>query len=171
MHISRSAVRLLQTLVVAATLAAASACSVSVQRGGGSGDIVAEARTFMESYARDLSSGNRAGIAERYDRTGAYRMGNGNKEFLPYDSIAHQYNTAWSPPAAFEWRNLSYEAVGPDAALVTGQFAWTLRPGTNPIIFSYTGLLRRQNGTLRIRLEDESPDTRTLPARPAAPAN
>jgi hypothetical protein len=55
------------------------------------------------------------------------------------------------------------------AALVTGPFAWTLRPGTNPIVSSYTGLLRRQNGVLRIRLEDESPYPQTLPAQPPAP--
>jgi hypothetical protein len=132
-------------------------------------DVVEEARTFMEDYARDLRAGDRAAIAARYDRTGAYRLGNGHKEFEPYDSIVALYQgPAWSPPAAFEWHDLSFEAVGPDAVVIAGQFLWSVPADSTPIRVSYTALLRRQDGVLRIRLEDESADPRTLPAAPAS---
>ena len=49
--------------------------------------------------------------------------------------------------------------------LVAGQFAWTPREGAEPFVYSYTALLHRQDGVLRIRLEDES--TRPTPAPPA----
>lgn len=128
--------------------------------------VVEEARAFMDSYARDLLAGNRAAISARYHRDGAYFMGNGNKDFEPYDSIAARYaGPNWSPPAAFEWRDLSFEPVGPDAVVVVGRFLWGVRTGSAPLTLSYTGLLRRQDGVLRIRLEDESVDPRTLPPR------
>lgn len=131
--------------------------------------VVAEARVFMADYARALIAGDRAGIAARYDRNGAYAMGNGRKAFGPYDRIVAQYASAqWQPPHRFEWRDLSYEPVGNDAVVIAGQFAWTRREGAEPSIFSYTALLRRQDGVLRIRLEDES--TRPPPApSPSAP--
>lgn len=34
--------------------------------------IVAEARQFMEGYARDLAAGDRAAVVARYDRTGVF---------------------------------------------------------------------------------------------------
>ena len=132
--------------------------------------IADEARAFMDTYARDLLAGDRAAIVARYDRTGAYRLGNGSKEFMPYDSVVAQYRDArWTPPAAFEWRDLSFEPVGSDAVLVAGLGAWTSASGGAPIILSYTALLKRQDGSLRIRLEDESIDPRTAPpVRPPA---
>jgi hypothetical protein len=132
--------------------------------------IADEARVFMDTYARDLLAGDRAAIGARYDRTGAYRLGNGSKEFMPYDSVVAQYRGArWTPPAAFEWRDLSFEPVGSDAVLVAGLAAWTSRSESTPIILSYTALLERQDGSLRIRLEDESIDPRTTPpVRPPA---
>jgi len=63
--------------------------------------------------------------------------------------------TQWSAPTAFDWRNLSYEPLGPDAIVVTGLFDWKPESGKN-LTYSYTGLLIRENGDLRIRLEDES---------------
>ena len=125
--------------------------------------IVGEARAFMAAYALALQQGDRAGIAARYDRTGAYHLGNGRKSFESYAQIQALYaGSEWQPPHAFEWRDLSYEPAGPDAVVVAGQFAWTLRDGTAPLVYSYTALLHRQDGTLRIRLEDES----SAPARP-----
>jgi hypothetical protein len=126
--------------------------------------VVEEARAFMDAYARDLLAGNRAAIAARYDRRGAYMMGNGQKEFLPYDAIVARYQgPSWNPPASFEWRDLSFEPAGPDAVIVAGRFAWG-RQGRAPMTLSYTGFLHRQDGVLRIRLEDESFDPRTMPA-------
>ena len=49
--------------------------------------VVAEARAFMADYARALMAGDRAGIAARYDRNGAYALGNGRKSFGPYARI------------------------------------------------------------------------------------
>jgi hypothetical protein len=119
--------------------------------------VVAEARAFMADYAQALRQGDRAGIAARYDRTGAFHLGNGSKGFETYAAIQALYAGAeWQPPHRFEWRDLSYEPIGPDAVVIAGQFAWMPRDGAEPLIYSYTALLRRQDGVLRIRLEDES---------------
>ena len=71
------------------------------------------------------------------------------------------YRGGWRPPASFDWQDLSYEAVGPDAVVVTGRFLWGVS-ATTRLPFSYTALLLRRDGRLRIRLEDES-------GRPAPP--
>ena len=125
--------------------------------------VVTEARTFMTGYGQALQQGDRAGIAARYDRNGAFHLGNGGKSFESYAQIQALYaGAAWQPPAHFEWRNLSYEPAGADAVVVAGQFAWTPRAGAAALVYSYTALLHRQDGVLRIRLEDES--TRPQPA-------
>ena len=128
--------------------------------------LVAEARAFMDAYARDLGAGDREAIAARYDRRGAWFMFNGTRDFAPWDSLAAQYRTQWTPPAAFAWSDLIYEPAGPDAVVVNGYFLWT-RQGQQPRRLSYTGLLVRQDGELRIRLEDESMDAGTPPPPPA----
>ena len=125
-------------------------------------DIVAEARAFMEGYARDLRTGDRAAIAARYDRRGAYFAGHGRREFEAWDAIQARYRDDWGPPAAFEWRDLEYEPAGPDAVVVTGLFTWSRAAGDEPLLLSYTGLLLRQDGELRIRLEDESMSPQSL---------
>jgi hypothetical protein len=126
--------------------------------------IVAEARAFMASYAEALQQGDRAGIAARYDRGGAFFLGNGRKEFETHARIAAHYADArWQPAYRFEWRDLSYEPAGADAVVVAGQFAWTVREGAQPLVFSYTALLHRQDRGLRIRLEDESTAARPAP--------
>jgi hypothetical protein len=152
-------------LFLAAAIAAGACAAGGPPAGAPSqAGVVEEARAFMDGYARDLLAGNRAGISARYDRSGAYFLGNGRKEFEPYDSIAARYGgPQWSPPASFEWRDLSFEPVGPDAVVVAGRFLWGGRRGGAPVALSYTGLLRRQDGVLRIRLEDESVDPRTIP--------
>jgi hypothetical protein len=50
-------------------------------------NVVDEARAFMADYGRDLLAGDRGAIAARYDRTGAYSLGNGRKQFSPYDAL------------------------------------------------------------------------------------
>lgn len=159
--------------IVCLLLAFATGCAGGPRAGGaatsaaGSAALVREAEAFMESYARDLRSGAREAIAARYDRRGAYMVGFGRSELVPADSLREQYRTSWRPPASFEWRGLAYEPVGPDAVVVTGQFVWG-RPTGAPRTFSYTGLLVRQDGQLRIRLEDEDP---APPPPPTAPAD
>lgn len=128
------------------------------------GDVAAEARQFMDGYARDLLAGDREAIAGRYDRRGAYLLGNGRKDYERWDSIAAHYRTGWRPPARFEWLDLSYEPAGPDAVAVMGRFVW--HPATGqPVTLSYSGLLVRREGGLRIRMEDESIDPGSLPSR------
>jgi hypothetical protein len=126
------------------------------------GDIVAEARAFMDGYAVDLRTGDRAAIAARYDRRGAYFAGHGRSELETWAQIEARYRDDWRPPAAFEWRDLAYEPAGPDAVVVTGLFTWTRAADVEPLLLSYTGLLLRQDGELRIRLEDESMSPQSL---------
>jgi hypothetical protein len=114
----------------------------------------AEARAFMESYARDLRAGAREAIIARYDPRGSYRVGGGQKTFEPLDSIRATYMSRWEPPSVFEWRDLSYEVLGDDAVMVVGRFEWT-DAGGRMLPISYTGLLVRHEGEWRIRLEDE----------------
>ena len=118
--------------------------------------LIAEARAFMDAYARDLIAGDRPAIAARYDRTGAYIVIDGRKSFLSHDAIAARYAGAgWSPPASFEWRDLSFDPVGSDAVAVIGSFLWARQGEASAVSVSYTALLRRQDGELRIRVEDE----------------
>lgn len=117
--------------------------------------IDADAREFMASYAEDLRNGRRQAIVDRYDRRGAYRVGEGEKTLESWELIRAAYMTQWTPPASFGWRELSYERVAPEAILVIGLFEWGLADERR-ITFSYTCLLVRQDGELRIRLEAES---------------
>jgi hypothetical protein len=137
-------------------LALTAACAVNVQVQRDDEDVEAEARAFMDAYARDLRAGAREAIIARYDRRGAYMVGNGRKALEPVDSLRAIYTGAnWQPPATFEWRDMSYEVLGDDAVMVVGRFEWTDAQG-KMLPVSYTGLLLRQDGQWRIRLEDES---------------
>jgi hypothetical protein len=164
------------TLVVCASLGqVVAACDRGADRGttrsgaSATANVVEEARAFMDAYARDLLAGNVDAIVARYDRTGTYFLGNGRKEFSPYDSVGTMYRRATSkPPVSFAWRDLSFEPVSPHAVVVAGQFTWGAAVGATPMTLSYTSLLRRQDGVLRIRLEDESMAPTSLPPRTAA---
>jgi hypothetical protein len=117
--------------------------------------VEGEAREFMTGYARELRAGERDAIAARYDSRGAYMTGGGLKTLASSDSIRAIYRAAsWRPPSRFEWQDLSYEVLGPDAVLVTGRFDWTTGDGRT-LPASYTALLVRRNGRLRIRAEHE----------------
>lgn len=152
----------LPVLIFAALLAACAAPGGRATSAAPGGGIEAEARAFMESYARDLIAGDREAVAARYDRAGAYTVGNGEKTFDTFEQIRARYlSDRWQPPAAFAWRDLSYEPAGPDAIMVIGTFDWT-RSGRPPLTVSYTSLLVRKDGALRIRLEDESVDPRAV---------
>jgi hypothetical protein len=145
------------------TQTVADANTASAATGVSDTAMVAEAVAFMESYAGDLLAGNRTGIAERYDRQGAWLVGHGQANKKPYDSIAAQYAAAsWQPPSAFAWKDLAYEPQGPNAIVVVGKFEWGAAPGAPPLVMSYSGLLQRQDGQWRIHLEDESADPLVL---------
>ena len=117
----------------------------------------AEAERFMAAYADAPRAGDRAAIARRYDRRGAWRVGHGEAVLESWERIQAIYaGDQWRPPVAFEWRDLAYEPAGPDSVMVVGRFAWTPIQGRPPFVYSYSALLVRQDGELRIRLEDES---------------
>jgi hypothetical protein len=144
-------------------LGATAAACASTPRGAA--HIEGEAREFMAAYARDLRAGNRAAIAERYDSRGAYMAGGGEQRLASPDSIRATYQSAsWTAPARFEWRDLSYDVVGPEAILVSGRFEWTTGNGQT-LPASYTALLVRRDGRLRIRAEHEDVAPSALRAR------
>lgn len=141
------------------TQTVADANTASAATGVSDTAMVAEAVAFMEAYGKDLVAGNRVGIAERYDRQGAWLVGHGKAKKEPYDSIVAQYAAAsWQPPSTFAWKDLVYEPQGPNAVLVVGRFEGAFVPGAPPLLFSYSALLQRQDGQWRIHLEDESGD-------------
>ena len=112
-------------------------------------------RAFYDGYAEDLRQHRRAAIADRYDRRGAYLMGNGSKQLHTFEQIKDVYVTKWSGPKSFEWKDLSVEVLSKNAAVVLARFEWTTASG-QVLNFSYTGLLVKQDGKWRIRIEDES---------------
>jgi len=127
-----------------------------------SADLETQAQSFMAAYADDLRNGDRDGVAERYHAEGAYAIFNGSGGFRSFGAIAARYRETWAPPLSFEWLNLVYEPLGPDAVAVVGGFAWSDGSGVGR--YSYTGILRREDGALKIVLEDktriiEAPDT------------
>jgi hypothetical protein len=118
--------------------------------------IVVEARDFMAGYARDLLAGSHAGIAARYDRQGAWMVHAGQARLIPHDRITRRYAEDWTPPSAFEWRDLVFIPLDEDNVTVVGRFVWT-STGEEPALIAYHGQFVRQDGQLRIRVEDETP--------------
>ena len=118
--------------------------------------LVEEAERFMDEYAADLLRGDRAAIAERYDRNGVYEIRPAAKRLTTHADLVTRYRERWSKPAFFEWRDLSYEELAADKVLVTGLFAWSNSTSATPDVQSYVAILQRQDGNLRIRLEAEA---------------
>ena len=118
--------------------------------------LLGEAEAFMADYARRLLAGDRAGIAALYDRDGVILIRGGQRINASHAEVVRRYAGAgWGPPASFEWRDLHFEAAGPDAVIVLGRFAWG--EGDRPaVIGTYHALLRREDGRLAIRIEDEA---------------
>jgi hypothetical protein len=118
--------------------------------------LLDDAKSFMKSYATDLQIGNRKAVGNRYDARGAYLVGQGKKTFMTVEQIKKIYQESWKPPSSFAWSDLSYEVVGNDAVVVVGGFDWGISD-KETLHFSYSAVLIRSDGELRIRLEDESP--------------
>jgi len=119
--------------------------------------IVAEAEAFYAGYAADLLAGNREGLADRYSDAGNYFLGNGRKTFLTHEIMTSVYTSdTWNAPEEFEWVDMSFEAVGPDAVMVLGQYNWIRE--TRDWTFSYASMLLRKDGEWKIRFEDQSLD-------------
>ena len=122
-----------------------------------------EVKEFYETYAEDLRSGRREAIADRYDERGYYRMGAGGKQLVSFEDAKKSYMTRWSPPKSFAWRELSFDILSKDSAVVTGLFDWQTTDGVT-LTLSYTGVLTKRAGKWRIRVEDEnaSPNLYTI---------
>jgi hypothetical protein len=121
-----------------------------------------EIKEFFDSYAEDLRQHRREAIANRYDPRGYFRMGNGSKTLVSLEDVKNRYLTKWVGPKSFEWRDVSIEVLSPAAAVVVGLFDWQRDAGEKET-YSYTGLLVKQSGKWRIRLEDESGAPPQLP--------
>jgi hypothetical protein len=114
------------------------------------------AAAFMEGYAQDLRGHRRDALPARYHPDGAFRMGHGRKRFLTADSLVEAYRTRWRGPTYFQWEDLSYEPLPPDAVVVVGKFRWADTTQSDTLVYSYTALLTQHKDSLRIRVEDES---------------
>lgn len=114
-----------------------------------------EIREFFNSYAEDLRRHRGEAIAERYDSRGYFRMGNGTKTLVSFEDNKKRYLSDWAGPKSFEWKDLSIEVLSKDSAVVTALFDWQVGVG-EARTYSYTGLLIKQSGKWRIRVEDES---------------
>jgi hypothetical protein len=114
-----------------------------------------ELRQFYDAYADDLRAHRTEAIANRYDSRGYFALGNGTKRFVSFEDNKKNYMTRWTGPKSFEWRDLSFEILSPSSASVIGVFDWTNAAGAKDTL-SYTGVLTKQSGQWRIRVEDES---------------
>lgn len=112
----------------------------------------------MADYARLLLAGDRSGIAALYDPDGALLVRDGQRSLASHADIVQRYaGDSWQPPARFHWRDLHFEAAGPEAVAVLGTFVWE-ESAAPPLIGSYHALLRREEDRLVIRIEDEALD-------------
>jgi hypothetical protein len=126
-------------------------------------EIEREAQHFMDRYAADLRRHGRAALAARYNRDGATVIFNGERNASTFDEIEARFREQWIGPVSFDWQDLAFEVLGPDSVIVIGEFDWGAPDGIER--YSYSGILQRQEGELRIRLEVESllPDSREGP--------
>lgn len=104
-------------------------------------------------------------IAARYSQRGTYVVFPGDWNLQLHDSIARMYREKWRGPEAFEWHDLSYEVLSVDAVAVVGGFRFETGDNSGTL-GTYTAILVRENGQLRIRLENESFDN--LPPKECA---
>jgi hypothetical protein len=98
-------------------IASLSAAAQSDHQKFDAGAIEREIRAFYDGYAEDLRARRGSAVADRYDRQGAYFLGNGEKRFEPYDKIVEIYGK-WRGPKSFAWKDLSIEVLSHDAAAV-----------------------------------------------------
>lgn len=155
-------------LLSALALVPAAASAQAPATAAAESPLVAEARVFMARYAQDLVLGERSAVSARYDPNGAWHVGPTGAELESWDKIDLRYRRRWAPPSSFEWQNLAFEQVGPDSVLVVGGFHWwpLKKSDSPPLVYSYTALLVRRGGELKIRLENEA----TVPPRSTATA-
>jgi hypothetical protein len=112
---------------------------------------------FMARYAQSMRTGDRAALVAAYAPTGVRLLRNGRSAFQSTSDLTARYDSLrWTHPATFEWKDLSWERVGPDAVLVSGGYVTRASVDDPPRVFSYSALLRRRDGILRIAMEHVS---------------
>src|SRR5690348_17098189 len=108
-------------LALAIAAAQVSAAPAAVQTPVSETPLVGEAIAFMEGYASDLIAGNRTGVSDRYDRSGAYLLVQGAPRRESHAAIAAIYaGSQWSALPRFQWHDLNYVPAGPDSIVVLG---------------------------------------------------
>src|SRR5262245_22371394 len=121
-------------------------------------DVIAEAKVLLATYQEASMAGNGRALAALYHSEGAWWLGDGKKSFATPDSIAKFFavdKPVGVGPAEWEFHDLSFEPIGSDAVVVAGRFHWRSKDGRSDTL-SYSALLVRQGGSLKIRVEDES---------------
>jgi parallel beta-helix repeat protein len=148
---------MLRTAFLALYSLTIAACGAARAPLGGPISVEAEARAFMAAFESEIRAGDVEAILHRYSRRGVLLTTFGSKNVVPYDELVASYREGWVAPAAFEFDDLSFEVIGADAAAVAGIFRlkWA---GDQGFAGTYTSLLVREDGELRIRLEAESMD-------------
>jgi hypothetical protein len=132
---------------------------VHAQANTGAMTTEGEARVFMQQYEEDLRLHRREALAARYSLRGSYFPSRSSSKVVSIEAISALYHNSsqWTGPEIFEWRDLSYEVSGPDAVVVVGSFLWQDPTESEASAYSYSNLLVREDGRLRIRLEHEAP--------------
>lgn len=121
--------------------------------------IAGQARRFMQDYARDLRAGDRAALADRFDRGGAWRLTPDSRYWVRQDwqQIRDTFAAPdWRPPAHFDWFTLDLQVVDRDAVAVA---AVVDRGGSGDraAFHLYSALLVRGRDGFRIRMEHLAP--------------
>lgn len=112
------------------------------------------ARVFSR-YAESMLSGDRAALVDAYSPAGVRVVSNGESVMLSPSDVAARYSAPrWSAPAAFAWKDLSWEPVGPDAYFAFGRYDVRARADAPVRTYSYSALLRRRDGKVGITIEN-----------------
>jgi hypothetical protein len=124
--------------------------------------VEAEVRAFMQGYGDDLRLHRREALVDRRSRRGAFFPSGSSGRPLSFEAIGALYRdpSQCKGPDAFEWRDLLYEVLGSDAVVVAGAFLWREASKPEATEFSYSNLLVREAGRLRIRVEHEAAKAR-----------
>ena len=119
-------------------------------------DPIPVLQAFLEAYGRNLSTGERAALGQRYDTTGSLALINGRRIILSHaETTARYLDEKWNPPLYFAWDSLSYHVIDSETALVLGKFMW-VRSESDTSVWSYGGVIRLTPMGWRIRAEIET---------------
>ena len=112
---------------------------------------------FVARYATSMRTGDRAALVASYATTGVNVLGDGRSATLSSSDIRARFDSLhWMPPVAYEWKDLSWESVGPDAVVLSGGYLLRAKADDRPRAFSYSALLRRRAGIVQIVMEHVS---------------